>query len=79
MNCDCVHAGIQEFSSGGGGGPGPDLFLFFFSPQLILQKSKKTTIFQGCREGPTGFVVVPTFSGGGGVHLLIPYSKPYNL
>ena len=37
------HARIQEFSSGGGGGPGQSdkesSDVFFFSPQLILQKS----------------------------------------
>ena len=41
-----AHARIQEFSSGGGGGLGQSdkkssdvFFCFFFSPQLILQKS----------------------------------------
>ena len=40
----CIHARIQGFSSGGGVQVNPtkkssDVFLFFFSPQLILQKS----------------------------------------
>ena len=48
-------------------------FSFFFSPQLILQKSngqisKKSIIFQGSRGGPTfsrGVGGGPTFSRGG--------------
>ena len=59
------HARIQEFSSAGGGGVQVSLTknLFFFSPQLILQKSNgQSSIFQGSRGGPT-------FSRGGGVQL----------
>ena len=76
------HARIQEFSSGGVQvsltKKALTFFLFFLSPQLILQKSngqfqRNLNIFQGSRGGPT-------FSrGGGGVQLLIPYRNPYNL
>ena len=38
----------------------------------LFSISKKTIIFQGSRGGPT-------FSGGGGVQLLIPYRNPYNV
>ena len=59
-------------------------FLFFFSPQLILQFysgyqwfiSKKTIIFKGFRGGPTfsrgGGGPGPSFSGGGGGVQLFP-------
>ena len=78
------------------GGPGQSdkkaltfVFLFFFfSPQLILQKSngqfrRKLSFFkvpEGVQHFPGGGGGV-TFSrdGGGGVQLLIPYRNPYNL
>ena len=73
------------------GGPGQsdkkssDVFFFFFSPQLILQKS------DGQFQRNLSFFKVPEgvqhFPGGGGskffqgrgVQLLIPYRNPYNL
>ena len=59
-------------------------FCFFFSPQLILQKSngqfqRNLSFFkvpEGVQHFPGGG---PTFSRGGGVQLLIPYRNPYNL
>ena len=52
-------------------------FLFFFSPQLILQKSngqfQRTLSFSRFQGG--GVQHFP----GGGVQLLIPYRNPYNL
>ena len=75
-----IHAQIQEFSSGGGGGGGGGgsrsiwrikkaltiffLFLFFFSPKLILQNSKKTSICQGS-SGVGTFSRVSNFLQGG--------------
>ena len=89
-----IHARIQEFSSGGGGvqvhlaykkSSDNVYFLFyFFSPQLILQKSsgffQRKLLFTKVRVG-VGF-----FSRGGGgsnflqgVQLLFPNRNPYNL
>ena len=56
-----------------------NVFFFFFSPQLILQKSN------GQIQRNLSFFKVPEGSnffqggGGGGVKLLIPYRNPYNL
>ena len=70
-----IHARIQEFSSGGGGPGQSDKKssdnVFFFSPQLILQKSnghfqRNLSFFkvpQGDQHLPGGG---PTFSGGTG-------------
>ena len=75
----CADPGI--FVRGGGG-----VQVYFFSPQLILQKSngqfqKNLSFFkvpEGVQHFPGGGG--PTFSmGGGGVQLLIPYRNPYNL
>ena len=86
-----IHARIQEFSSGGRGGGGPGqsdkkkaLTNFFFSPQLILQKSngqfQRNISFFKVLEGVQHFSGrVQLFPGGGGVQLLIPYRNPYNL
>ena len=79
------HAGIQEFSSGGvqvSLTKKALMFIFFFSPQLILQKSngqfqRNLIIFQGSRGGPT-FSRGEGGGGGGVVKLLIPYRNPYN-
>ena len=77
------------------GGPGQTykkalmfFFAFFFSPQLILQKSngqfqRNLSFFkvpEGVQHFPGGGGG-PTFSrgGGGGVQLLIPYRNPYDL
>ena len=57
------------------GGPGPSATIFYFSPQLNLQKSNglfsiKTIIFKGSRRGSN-------FSqGGGGVQLHISFKNP---
>ena len=81
-----LHARIKEFSSGGGGPGQSDKKssdnVFFFSPQLIFQKSngqlkRNLSFFQGSRGGPTYSRGGPTFSRG--VQLLIPYINPYNL
>ena len=69
-------ARIQEFSSGGGG-PGQSdkkaLTTFFFSPQLILQKSngqfQRNLSFFKVPEG------VKLFPGGGGGGGPIAYSQ----
>ena len=67
------------------GGPGQSdkkaLATFFFSPQLILQKSngyiqRKLSFFK-VPEGVQHFPGGPTVSRG--VQLLIPYRNPYNL
>ena len=76
--------GSRNFRQGGGGGPGQsdknssdNVFIFIFSPQLILQKS------DGQFQRNLSFFKVPEgvqhFPGGGGVQLLIPYKNPYNL
>ena len=57
---------------------------YFYSPQLILQKSngqfqRNVSFFkvpEGVQHFPEG---VQLFPGGGGVQLLIPYRNPYNL
>ena len=87
----CADPGI--FVRGGGGvqvrltKKALTTFFFFFSPQLILQKSdgqfqrnlsfsrfqRGSNIFQG------GGMVQLFTGGGGGVQLLIPYRNPYNL
>ena len=80
---------------GGGGGPGQSdkkssdnvffLFFFFFSPQLILQKSngqfQRNLSFLKVQERVQHFPGGggSNFFQGGGVQLLIPYRKPYNL
>ena len=68
------------------GGPGQsdkkssDNVFFFFSPQLILQKSngqfQRNLSFYKVPEGAG-----PNFfqGGGGGSNCLIPYRNPYNL
>ena len=75
------------------GGPGQsdkkssDVFFFFFSPQLILQKSngqfQRNLLFFKVPEGVQHFLGGSNFfqggGGGGGVQLLIPYRNPYNL
>ena len=76
-----THARIQEFSSGvGGGGPGQsdkkssDNVFFFFSPQLILQKSngqfqRNLSFFmvpEGVQHFPGGLQLFPGEGGGGG-------------
>ena len=74
MNITCTDPGIFH----GGGGVQVNLtkkalttfffffFFFFFCPQLILQISKKTIIFQGSR----GVQLFP--GGGGGSNCLFP-------
>ena len=84
----CVDPGIFVR---GGWGPGQadkkssdNVFFFFFSPQLILQKSNGQfqrylslfKVLEGVQHFPGGG---PTFSRGGGVQLLIPYRNPYDL
>ena len=80
--------GSRNFRQGGGG-PGQSdkkqlrrFFLFFFSPQLILEKSKgqfqRNLSFSRFQKGSQ------IFQGGGGPTLsrggpLIPYRNPYNL
>ena len=62
-------------------------FVFFFSPQLILQKSngqfQRNLSFFKVPEESNIFQGVSNFfqwgGGGGGVQLLIPYRNPYNL
>ena len=73
------------------GGPGQSdkkaltTLFFFFSPQLIIQKSNgqfQAEIYHFSRfqrgsnifQGGSNF-----FQGGGGVQLLSPYRNPYNL
>ena len=86
------HARIQEFLSGGvqvnltKKSSDNVFFLFFFSPQLILQKSngqfQRNLSFFKVTEGVQHFPGgggVQLFPGGGGVQLLIPYRNPYNL
>ena len=73
---DRLHVRIQEFSSGGVGGGGPGqydkkiLTTFFFSPQLILQKSmvnfKEFYHFSRFQRGSNIFQGVQLFPGGGG-------------
>ena len=79
FNCTTVHARIQEFSSGG---VQVSQLSFFFSPQLILQKSngqfKRNLSFFKVSGGSNIFQGCPTCSRGG-VQLLIPYRNPYNL
>ena len=69
-HCTCADPGIFVRGGGGGGGGGPGqsdkkaLTLFFFSPQLILQKSNG--LFQrklSCFKVSEG---VQHFPGGGG-------------
>ena len=68
---------------GGGGGPGQSVpkktltkFFFFFSPQLILQKSngqfQRNLSFLRFERGPNIFQGGPTFSRGGGSNCLFP-------
>ena len=87
------HARIQEFSSGGvqvnPTKKSSDVFFFFFSPQLILQKSNGKfqrnlsffTVPEGVQHFPGGGGGSNFFQGGGGVgvQLLISYRNPYNL
>ena len=61
-------------------------FLFFFSPQLILQKSngqlQRNLSFFKVQEGVQHFPGrggVQLYPGGGGGPLLNPYRNPYNL
>ena len=80
--CSCADAGI--FVRGGPDKKSSDvLFIFFFfSPQLILQKSngqfrRNLSFFkvpEGVQHSPGGVQLFP-----GGVQLLIPYRNPYNL
>ena len=76
--------GSRNFRQGGGGGGGSGpgqtdkkKAIFFFSPQLILQISKKSILFQGSRGGPTFSRGGPTFSRGGGGG--VSNRNPYNL
>ena len=63
-----------------------DVFFFFFSTQLILQKSngqfqRNLSFFkvpEGVQHFPGGGGGSNFFQGGG-VQLLIPYRNPYNL
>ena len=83
------HARIQELSSEGGRGPGQSdkkaLTTFFFSPQLILQKSngqfqRNLSVFkvpEGVQHFPGGRGGVQLFPSR--VQLLILYRNPYNL
>ena len=78
--------GSRNFRQGGWGGPGQsgkkssdNVFFFFFSPQLILQKSngqfqRKLSFFK-VPEGVQHFPGGSNFSRGGGN----PYRNPYNL
>ena len=88
------HARIQAFFARGGGGGvqvsltknSSDNVFYFFSPQLIFQKSngqcqRNPSFFkvpEGVQHFPEGGGGVPTFSREG-VQLLIPYRNPYNL
>ena len=75
-----LHARIQEFSSGGGPGQSDKKSsdVFFFCPQLILQKSngqfQRNLSFFKVAAGVQHFSGGPTFSrgGGGGSNCLFP-------
>ena len=78
---DLGHARIQEFSSGGGPGQSDkkrsDNVFFFFSPQLILQKSnshfQRSLSFFKVPEGSNFFQGGSNFfQGGGGSNCLFP-------
>ena len=64
-----------------------NVFFFFFSPQLILQKSngqfqRNLSLFkvpEGVQHFPGGSNFFQGGGGGGGVQLLIPYRNPYIL
>ena len=83
--------GSKNFSRGGGGGGLTKkssvnvFFCFFFSPQLILQKSnsqfQRNLSILRFQRGPNISRGVQLFpgGGGGGVQVLIPYRNPYNL
>ena len=84
----CADPGIFVRGGGGGGGPGQsdkkscDVFLCFFCPQLILQKSncqfQRNLSFFKVPEGCPSFCRgVQLFQGA--VQLLFPYRNPYNL
>ena len=85
-----VMRGSRNFRQGGGGVPVSltktaltTFLFFFFSPQLILEKSKgqyqRNLSFSRFQRGSNIFQGGggPTFSEG--VQLLIPYRNPYNL
>ena len=60
------------------------IFISFFSPQFILQKSggyfPRQQSFSKVLVGWTIFLGGPTISrGGGGVQQFFPYTNPYNL
>ena len=77
--CQRGRGGEARLPKNNRGGPGQsdkkssDVFCFFFSPQLILQKSNGQN--EGVQHFPGGGG--PTFTRG--VQLLIPYRNPYNL
>ena len=87
LESSTLHARIEEFSSGGSRSVWQKKALttsfFFFSPQLILQKSngqfQRNLPFFNVPEGSNIFQGGggPTFSRG--VQLLIPYRNQYNL
>ena len=59
------------------------LYLFFLVLSLYFKWSiSKLSVYkvpEGVQHFPEGGGGGPTFSSGGGVHLLIPYRNPYNL
>ena len=81
--------GSRNFRQGGPGQPykksSDNVFFFFFSPQLILQKSNGQfhrnlsffKVLEGVQQFPGGGG--SNFFQGGGVQLLILYKNPYNL
>ena len=91
----CADPGIFGRGGGGGGPGQTDkkkALTFFFCFFLVLSlfyrsqmvNFKEIYIFFKVPEGVQHFPgggggVFPTFSGGGGVQLLIPYRNPYNL
>ena len=50
MNCDCVHAGIQEFSSGGGGGVQVQIYFFSFLVLNLFYRSPRKLQFSKVAE-----------------------------